>query len=350
MRCKIYKKGAIKLKLISIIVPVYNAEKTIKKCIDSILAQTYRNFELILINDGSRDSSLNILKEYENTDERIVVISQENSGVSVARNKGIDSAKGDYIIFVDSDDYIRENALEVLKGEIEKNSKLDMVISGFCMIKNNEEKFYSNLLENKNFNNLDFLLNEKLFNFISTPWGKIYKAKIIKDNNIRFNEALSLGEDTIFVLEYLKYIQEIKFIKENLFFINETQGSLSRRNRLDIFENIMIIYDKAKDVLKYRKEYDFNKIVPFYIRNIKICINTAVAFKWKEKEYKELCNKIRNMEDFKNISLKNVYLNKYDKIIFTLLKNKHIYLLKIFLKFKNMVRRNHRQIFESIKN
>ena len=338
------------MKLISIIVPVYNAEKTIKKCIDSILAQTYRNFELILINDGSRDSSLNILKEYENTDERIVVISQENSGVSVARNKGIDSAKGDYIIFVDSDDYIRENALEVLKGEIEKNSKLDMVISGFCMIKNNEEKFYSNLLENKNFNNLDFLLNEKLFNFISTPWGKIYKAKIIKDNNIRFNEALSLGEDTIFVLEYLKYIQEIKFIKENLFFINETQGSLSRRNRLDIFENIMIIYDKAKDVLKYRKEYDFNKIVPFYIRNIKICINTAVAFKWKEKEYKELCNKIRNMEDFKNISLKNVYLNKYDKIIFTLLKNKHIYLLKIFLKFKNMVRRNHRQIFESIKN
>ena len=131
MRCKIYKKGAIKLKLISIIVPVYNAEKTIKKCIDSILAQTYRNFELILINDGSRDSSLNILKEYENTDERIVVISQENSGVSVARNKGIDSARGDYIIFVDSDDYISENALEVLKGEIEKNSKLDMVISGF---------------------------------------------------------------------------------------------------------------------------------------------------------------------------------------------------------------------------
>ena len=218
------------------------------------------------------------------------------------------------------------------------------------MIKNNEEKFYSNLLENKNFNNLDFLLNEKLFNFISTPWGKIYKAKIIKDNDIRFNEEISLGEDTIFVLEYLKYIQELKFIKESLFFINETSGSLSRRNRLDIFENIMIIYDKAKDVLKYRNEYDFNKIVPFYIRNIKICINTAVAFKWKKKEYKELCNKIRNMEDFKNISLNEICLAKFDKMIFKLLKNNHIFLLKLLLIFKNFIRRNNRKVFEHIKN
>lgn len=338
------------MKLISIIVPVYNAEKTIKKCIDSILAQTYKAFELILINDGSKDNSLNILKEYEALDERVIVISQENSGVSVTRNKGINEAKGEYIVFVDSDDYIEESSLEILANETESNDKLDMVISGFCIIKDNNDKFINTISENKTFDNLDFLLNERLFKFISTPWGKIYKTKIIKDNNIRFNEAISLGEDTIFVLEYLKYIQELKFIKESLFFINETEGSLSRRNRLDIFENIMLIYDKAKEVLEYRNEYEFNKIALFYMRNIKICVNTAVAFKWKRKEYKELCNKIRNMEDFKNIDLKEIYLNRFDNIIFSLLKNNHIYLLKIFLKLKNIVRRNNREIFENIKN
>ena len=338
------------MKLISIIVPVYNAEKTIKKCIDSILSQTYKKFELILVNDGSTDNSLNILREYETLNERIIIISQENSGVSVTRNKGINIAKGDYIVFVDSDDYIVENGLEILVNEIELNDKLDLVISGFYSIKNSTNRYLNAILENKIFNNLDFLLNEKLFKFISTPWGKVYKTEIIKNNNIQFDKNLSLGEDTIFVLEYLKYIRNVEFINESLFFINETEGSLSRRNRLDIFENIMIIYDKAKEALEYRNEYEFNKIAPFYVRNIKICLNTAVAFKWKTKEYKDLCDKIRNMEDFKSINLKEIHLNKYDKIIISLLKNKHMYILKLFLKLKNMVRRNNRQIFENIKN
>ena len=338
------------MKLISIIVPVYNAEKTIKKCIDSILAQTYEAFELILINDGSKDNSLNILKEYEALDERILVVTQENSGVSVTRNKGINEAKGDYIVFVDSDDYIKENALEILVNEIESNDKLDIVISGFCIIKDNNDKFINAISDNKAFDSLDFLLNEKLFKFISTPWGKVYKSEIIKNNNIQFDKNLSLGEDTIFVLEYLKYIRNVEFINESLFFINETEGSLSRRNRLDIFENIMIIYDKAKEVLEYRNEYEFNKIAPFYVRNIKICLNTAVAFKWKRKEYKELCNKIRSMSDFKDVNLKEIHLSKFDEIFFKLLKNNRTYMLKIFLKLKNIVRRNNRQIFENIKN
>lgn len=338
------------MKLISIIVPVYNAEKTIKKCVDSVLNQTYKNFELILINDGSKDNSLNILKEYETLDERILVISQENSGVSVTRNKGINEAKGEYIVFVDSDDYIEENALEILVNEIESNDKLDLVISGFYIVKNNNDKFINTISENKTFDNLDFLLNEKLFKFISTPWGKVYKSEIIKNNNIQFDKNLSLGEDTIFVLEYLKYIKTVKFINESLYFINETEGSLSRRNRLDIFENIMIIYDKAKEVLEYRNEYEFNKIAPFYVRNIKICVNTAVAFKWKRKEYKELCNKIRNMSDFKGVNLKETHLSKFDEIVFKLLKNNHTYMLKIFLKFKNLVRKNNRKMFEHIKN
>lgn len=338
------------MKLISIIVPVYNAEKTIVKCIESIMNQTYKKFELILINDGSTDKSLYILKEFEKKDNRIIVISQENSGVSLTRNKGINEAKGEYIVFVDSDDYIEESTLEFLINEIESKDKLDLVISGFCIVKDNNDNFLNTISENKIFDNLDFLLNEKLFKFICAPWGKVYKSEIIKNNNIQFDKKLSLGEDTIFVLEYLKYIKNVKFVNESLFFINETEGSLSRRNRLDMFENIMLIYDKAKEVLEYRNEYTFNKIAPFYIRNIKICVNTAVAFKWKKKEYKELCNKIRSMEDFKYIDLQEIYLNKFDKIVFKLLKGNHIYILKLFLKFKNLIRKNNRKIFEHIKN
>ena len=100
----------------------------------------------------------------------------------------------------------------------------------------------------------------------------------------------------------------------------------------------------------YRNEYEFNKIAPFYVRNIKICLNTAVAFKWKRKEYKELCNKIRSMSDFKDVNLKEIHLSKFDEIFFKLLRNNRTYTLKIFLKLKNIVRRNNRQIFENIKN
>lgn len=338
------------MKLVSIIVPVYNAEKTIKKCIDSILIQTYTNFELILINDGSKDSSLNILKKYENLDKSVIIISQNNAGVSTARNRGIKESKGEYILFVDSDDYIEENTLEILVKASEVNNNLDLAIGGLSIVKDNNAKHLNAISEDKIFNNLEFLSKNELFKFIVGPCGKLFKTEIIKNNNIKFDESLSLGEDTIFVLEYLKYTKDVKFISENLYFINETEGSLSRRNRLDIFENIMIIYDKSKEVLEYRNEYKFNKIVPFYIRNIKICVNTAVAFKWQNKKYKELCNKIRNMEDFNNINLNEISLIKFDKIFFKLLKSNHIYLLKIFLKFKNKVRKNNRKAFEYIKN
>ena len=119
---------------------------------------------------------------------------------------------------------------------------------------------------------------------------------------------------------------------------------------MNIFENIMLIYDKEKELFQYRNECEFNKLVPFYLRNVKICLNTAVSFRWKRKEYKELCNKIRSMEDFKKINIKEIHLNQYDKIIFYLLKNKHIYILRVLLKFKNLIKRDTRKVFENIKN
>ena len=107
--------------LISIIVPIYNSSEYIQRCIDSILSQTLTNFELILINDGSTDNSIDVLKEYESKDSRIIVINKKNEGVSIARNTGIEMAKGEYIMFCDSDDYVHPQWCELLVDAIEKN-------------------------------------------------------------------------------------------------------------------------------------------------------------------------------------------------------------------------------------
>ena len=117
------------MKKVSIIIPAYNAEKTIKKCLNSVCNQTYENIEIIIVNDGSTDNSLDICEEYEKKDDRIIIISKENGGLSDARNKGIDIAKGKYITFIDSDDYVDLEFISIMVSNIEKNNSDISIIS-----------------------------------------------------------------------------------------------------------------------------------------------------------------------------------------------------------------------------
>lgn len=193
----------------SIIVPVYKVEKYLRRCIDSILKQTIQDFELILIDDGSPDKSGEICDEYAEKDSRIVVIHQKNAGVSAARNAGIDMAKGEYIVFVDSDDEIRERYLECMDA-----SDADLVVSGvenigpdgitqhklqYC-----NSKFYrieQELVEE--------MIKNKSFNFI---YSKRYRNDILKEKEIRFLLDISLSEDTIMVAEYLCECDTLEYI------------------------------------------------------------------------------------------------------------------------------------------
>ena len=203
---------------ISVIVPVYNVEKYIKKCIESILNQTFNNFELILVNDGSTDKSGEICDLYLKRDTRIKVIHKNNSGVSDTRNVGIKNSLGKYIQFIDPDDWIEKDLLMMVYKTIEKE-KSDVV---FCGIKRERflngditeniasEELVRNINKNKSYDAIR-LRNEDLFGF---TWCKLFKSSIIKENNILFDKRLSLAEDEKFTCDYYRYVNKISIIRK----------------------------------------------------------------------------------------------------------------------------------------
>lgn len=194
--------------LVSIIVPIYNSEKTLIRCIESILVQSYKNFEVLLIDDGSTDNSFKICTSYTQKDKRLKAYHIKNGGVSSARNYGLKIAQGEYITFIDSDDYILDHYLEHL---LSKNS--DLVICGFKdmpMPNGNEIYLEENTYNDKTIGSLlTKELNSMLFKSV---WSKLFKSEIIHSQRLAFNTKLFLGEDSIFVLQYLYYCTSISTI------------------------------------------------------------------------------------------------------------------------------------------
>lgn len=191
--------------MISIIVPVYNTEKYLHRCVDSILEQTYTDFELLLINDGSTDSSGAICDEYAMRDSRVRVFHKENGGVSSARNLGLDNANGEWIAFVDSDDYVFPIWLENYE-ELYKKYSTDLICQGF-----QTDRPLNVTLKDTTYgiSNIGTTIDviEKLLhnNILGFCWNKLFQSNIINTNKLRFRENVSLKEDEIFAIEYMKY-------------------------------------------------------------------------------------------------------------------------------------------------
>lgn len=245
----------MKLPLISIIIPVYNAEKTIGRAIKSILNQAALDFELILINDGSKDNSLQVMKELEDSDPRVRIFNLSNSGVSYARNYGIEHARGKYITFLDADDYYEGKALEGILSEMDEETQL--IIFGyninyenkisFCRIPNNECLKFS---IKKHFREyvISLIRNE----MINAPWNKIYLTNYIKENNIQFDPNLNIGEDLIFNLSIIRDVTYVKIVNKALvnYTVKKGEGLVSqfRVNRFDLRYNIIL---EIKELLSY---------------------------------------------------------------------------------------------------
>lgn len=242
---------------ISVIVPVYNAEKYLSRCIDSILNQTYKNFELILINDGSKDNSIEILRKYENIDDRIKVIDNSNNGVSKTRNIGVRLAEGEYIQFIDSDDFIDKNMFEYAINVMEQENA-DLVMTGFYLdieSKKGIDTAVQTFEKSISIGSKDIaknLINRLNGTYINSPVNKLYKKSIIVNNNILMNEDIDLGEDLIFNLEYIKYCKSVVFSDKCYYHycmkVEDNLTSKFREDKLDIME---ILYDKCKEFLIY---------------------------------------------------------------------------------------------------
>jgi glycosyltransferase involved in cell wall biosynthesis len=218
--------------MISVIVPVYNAEKFLNKSIESVINQSYKSVELILVNDGSTDSSEIICNKYALADNRIKVISQKNSGPAAARNTGIRYATGDLIFFLDADDFIEKNALETLVAKYNQYQP-DLVMANFSKLENNGEiikqsvsfrpdgePFEHQVKKLSKADIVDYVrhfLKHPSNHLISYCWARLYKLSIIRNNGIFANENMRLFEDFVFNLEYLKHTNNIVFVNENLY-------------------------------------------------------------------------------------------------------------------------------------
>lgn len=238
----------------SVIIPVYNAEKTIRRCLDSIIKQNWNKAEIILINDGSKDRSGEICRDYATKYKNIIYIEQENSGASAARNAGLDAAKGEYITFVDSDDY-------VLDGYFSTLCRLDddLVVFSYQTICPHGVKirqFRKELIDaDTNFDRIIKVIGNR----IASPWNKRFRKAIIEQNHVRFKKDLVIGEDFIFGLEYMLLCRTSCIINEQLYCVDETDvGSITRSAKYDYMQFINI-YEHAFQIARNTEWQDTEK-------------------------------------------------------------------------------------------
>lgn len=219
--------------MISIIIPIYNSEATLRRCLDSVINQSISDWELLLVDDGSTDKSGEVCDEYAAKDKRIKVFHKINGGVSSARNTGLNYAKGDWIAFIDADDYVNDAYLANLWEHSQK--QVDLVIS-YAEIHNgddiNKELYPSKLVDDTNF---DTMFIENDMNWHTSPWSKLYKRNIIEEHHIRFCEGMHIGEDAVFLYSYMLCSNRIYISDDTDYcYFAYNEGSLTKRvNSLD---------------------------------------------------------------------------------------------------------------------
>lgn len=295
----------------SVIIPVYNSEKTIARCLNSIAAQNREDVQIIVINDGSTDSSDSIIREFADRYPQILYISQENAGVSRARNTGLDAAKGTYITFVDSDDYVREDYFQVL------DQHNDCELLAFChhVLGADDSHLlplFSELQKLSSPQRLELLLNSRR---IMSPWDKRFQRRIIESHHLRFLDGLSVGEDFNFCMAYTVHCSDIQIESEQIICNDVTgENSLSRKYRphldlqmLDVFTHIgrTIRNSPQPDELKARLLAAADYL---FIKNTFSCISEEFKQKklsfWKDrKQIADICNTFRQPLSDRRVNL-----------------------------------------------
>ena len=317
--------------MISVIVPIFNAEKYLHRCIKRILAQDYTDYELLLIDDGSIDNSATICDEFAKYDNRIRVFHKENGGVSSARNWGLDKAIGEYIMFVDSDDYMLPGMLEVMVSTLKAKSA-DLVV---CGTTETGGGYWRPIAD------VDYSINQLKENFVSLlhtellspPWNKIYKKEIIGSN--RFCEDISFGEDLLFNIQYLEKCENISLIKESPFYHEkENENSLVvkfNRNRLLDIEKVWVVVERFSE----DKEGLYSK----YLRDLTVYVRQLLKTKqysWLEK--KNILEEWSSVTLIKSLNLFNYKIYYLNWVLLLLLKNKQWKLANILVNLKSYFR------------
>ena len=315
---------------VSVIVPIYNVEKYLEKCINSLLSQTLEDIQIILVNDGSKDNSGNIAKEYEkNNKDRVIYVEKENGGLSDARNYGIKYATGDFIAFLDSDDYIEKNAYEEMYNKaIEENA--DYVECDFIW------EFPNKIRVDKQY---PYKNKKEMLSFVRVvAWNKLIKRQLITDNNLEFPKGLRY-EDIEFTYKLIPFVNKFVYVDKPFIHYVQREGSIANvqnKRTAEIFtvlDNVIEFYKKSNIYEKYRDELEYN-----YARYL-LCSSLKRMCKIKDKtirekllteSWKRLNSNFPNWKE--NVILKTVNIgkNKYMRTV-----NKSTY--KIYSKILEII-------------
>lgn len=315
---------------ISVIISVYNTENYLKNCIDSIINQTYKNLEIILIDDGSTDNSGKICDEYEKSDKRIKVVHKKNDGVSSARNLGIKISTGKFIMFVDSDDYIDLNMIEVMSENVKDNN---IVKSSYKTIENEKIKKIAKL--NEVYDNSQDYIDEMLLGKIGCHcWGYL-----IKKDDTKFDEKTSFMEDTLFIVNYiLKNDSKIKTIDTVFYNHNINKGGITSSPK-DIEKKIHEYFysiEKIEENLSLNKELNHKLKTDILIKKVYL-IESEVAKIDNKDKLKEIFNNSEILDALEKA--RKIKMNVRYKMFINYFINKKVNLMNFYLQIRKMAKK-----------
>lgn len=276
--------------LLSCIVPIYNRESSLPVCVESLLNIKSNDVEVLLVDDGSSDGSLSICKRYEQKDCRIHTVHQENRGVGAARNKGIDLSKGDFLMFIDSDDTIVTETIEYFL----KIQQYDKDFYCFDYYINNSENYQKRILQEKPDCGL---LHSFLYQNNNAVWNNIYKASVIKRNNILFDTTMKMGEDLLFNITFIQKIKNWEYINRPIYIYKDnTVGSAVNTYKFSLIENYMKMFE---ELYPYYIKTDFKRYINWidYLNGIFINI-----FSTTENRNKKVFDELEQSKLYKEIS------------------------------------------------
>lgn len=307
----------MKSMIVSIIVPVYNSERFIRRCLDSLINQTYSNIEIILVNDGSNDKSKELIEEYAASDNRISLYSQKNQGVSVARNAGVDRAKGQYVMFVDADDYIEPNMVAEMVSKLQYEKTIV-----FC---DNTEIWPRGLDVRNLFSELsdetldkETVLKEIASGRAGLVCGKLFERSIVVEQNIRFDSNVKNCEDQLYFLEIVNHCDHFIHVPQTLYhYDRRNENSATIKYQSGALENQLYVLNEIERLL-LKSEILVENITPIVSKRtwdaVRLCVNNEV-FHTSLSNISERKRKIKDI--ISNEVFKRVVFNTYSTDIRT---------------------------------
>lgn len=300
--------------IVSVIIPVFNAEDFLEKCVTSITSQTIFELQIILIDDGSTDKSGEICDYLAAKDRRIIVIHQDNLGVSAARNAGIRVARGAYITFVDADDILPTNAYENLLMCVKDNY---LIMGRMQMISEEDELGNATNLKEKEISQNDFLMElfvEQSLPYLGYPWDKIYSRKIIEKYHLRFDERIKLNEDRLFVLSYVIHCTGVIFSNHIVYYYRQRKGGVifSTRKNSNVSNSEMTVLKSFDIMQKICRNYSEELYYVCCRKSFESVLDLLHRVDKKDKEKKELLDSF--LKKNSKICLQNPQYKIYDKL------------------------------------